>query len=134
MALMTRRNPPSLTDMVEWLETMRPIRAALGDGFIPIEEYREDGHYVVRADLPGVDPEKDISVTVEEGCLCIHGERRHEEHAKRVELNAYEGIPLLPRRGPASARELELARAAVWRSAISRTHSLKIAIRPRTGP
>ncbi len=37
---------------------------------------------VVRLDLPGIDPGKDVEVTVENGMLCIRGERRepHAEH------------------------------------------------------
>jgi HSP20 family molecular chaperone IbpA len=80
MTLMTRRGASPITEMVDWLETMTPFRQAWTEGFIPVEEYREDGAYVVRADLPGVDPDKDISVTVDDGYLVIQGERRQEEH------------------------------------------------------
>ena len=38
----------------------------------------EDKRYLLRADVPGVDP-KDIEVTLEKGVLTIKGERRHEE-------------------------------------------------------
>ncbi|MDX1433989.1 MAG: Hsp20/alpha crystallin family protein [Gammaproteobacteria bacterium] len=38
----------------------------------------EDKRYVLRADVPGVEP-KDIEVTMENGVLTIKGERRHEE-------------------------------------------------------
>lgn len=30
----------------------------------------------MRMELPGVDPDKDVQVTVEDGALCISGERR----------------------------------------------------------
>ncbi len=43
-----------------------------------LEEFAEDGHLVVRAELPGVDPDKDIHITVSEGLLRISGERRTE--------------------------------------------------------
>jgi len=46
---------------------------------IKIEEFTKDGKLVVRAELPGIDPEKDISVSVHDGYLVIKGERR-EEH------------------------------------------------------
>ena len=44
-----------------------------------VEEFRENGTLVVRAELPGVDPEKDVEITVENGRLHIHGERRDEK-------------------------------------------------------
>ena len=88
MALMTRRTSPHpLAEMVDWLETVTPFRPTWSDGLIPVEEYLEDGTYVVRADLPGIDPDKDIKVEVDSGFLLIHGERREEQHdAHRSEL------------------------------------------------
>lgn len=45
------------------------------------EEYREPGRVVVRAELPGIDPAKDVAVTVEGGVLKIRAHRRevHKE-------------------------------------------------------
>ena len=46
-----------------------------------LEEFREDGTLVVRAELPGVDPDRDVEITVAEGTLCIRAERsaHHEQ-------------------------------------------------------
>lgn len=46
-----------------------------------LEEYVEDGQCVVRAELPGLDPEKDIEITVGNGVLQLsaHREERTEE-------------------------------------------------------
>jgi HSP20 family protein len=49
------------------------------DDMIRVEEFREDGTLVVRADLPGIDPHKDIELTVSDGMLHIQAERRTEE-------------------------------------------------------
>lgn len=46
---------------------------------IRVEEYREDGTLVVRADLPGIDADKDVELTVADGSLHIKAERRQEE-------------------------------------------------------
>jgi HSP20 family protein len=49
------------------------------EDLIRVEEYREDGTLVIRADLPGIDPDKDIELTVSGGMLHIEAERREEE-------------------------------------------------------
>lgn len=46
---------------------------------IRVDEFREDGTLVVRADLPGIDPDKDVEITVSDGMLNIHAERHAEE-------------------------------------------------------
>jgi len=38
-----------------------------GDKFIPVEEFRENGSTVIRAELPGIDPDKDVDLTVSDG-------------------------------------------------------------------
>lgn len=50
--------------------------------WIPAVDIREDqDRYVLRADLPGVDP-KDIEITMENGMLTIRGERANEVETK----------------------------------------------------
>ncbi len=53
-----------------WRDAGNPIR---------VEEFREAGTLVVRADLPGIDPDRDVEVTVCGGMLRIEAERREEE-------------------------------------------------------
>jgi HSP20 family protein len=43
-----------------------------------IEEQRKDDELVIRAELPGIDPEEDVDITVEDSTLTIAAERRHE--------------------------------------------------------
>jgi HSP20 family protein len=50
------------------------------DEFIPVDEYEEDGVLVVRAELPGIDPDKDVELMLIDGMLHIHAERQQEEH------------------------------------------------------
>lgn len=47
-----------------------------GSHAIRIEDVREDDRHVVRAELPGIDPERDVEITVAGGMLRISGERR----------------------------------------------------------
>jgi HSP20 family molecular chaperone IbpA len=49
---------------------------------IRVEQYVDDGHFVVRAELPGLDPDKQIEVTVAEGVLRIQAERSESRHEK----------------------------------------------------
>jgi HSP20 family protein len=65
----------------QWLgwpaETVAPTW--LPAGMIPVEETREDGTRVIRAQLPGIDPARDVELFVSDGMLCIDAEHR-EEH------------------------------------------------------
>lgn len=42
---------------------------------IRVEEYRDGDLLVVRAELPGIDPDRDVEVVVADGMLRIHAER-----------------------------------------------------------
>ena len=104
-----------------WLEA--------GD-LIHVEEYREDGTLVVRADLPGIDPDKDVELTVAGGMLHIQAERRQEEkredkgHLRReVRYGSLSRSLPLPE-GVTEADITATTRTASWRSA-SRNPSTK---------
>jgi HSP20 family protein len=45
---------------------------------IKVDEFMDEGQLVIRADLPGVDPDHDIEITVQDGTLRIQGQRRQE--------------------------------------------------------
>jgi HSP20 family molecular chaperone IbpA len=60
---MTTLIPRLFGDLVD---LFGPEPARLGT-FIRIEDRLTDTEYVLRAELPGVDPEKDIEVTVHDG-------------------------------------------------------------------
>ncbi len=57
--------------MSDWLEEGDCASPAVGS-------YRKSGAYVVRVDLPGVDP-RDVQLTFAGSYLTIEGERRREE-------------------------------------------------------
>jgi len=52
------------------------------ESFIRVEEVLEDHTLVIRAELPGVDPEKDVQLTVDHGQLTLRAERREEKEEK----------------------------------------------------
>jgi len=47
-----------------------------------VEEYREGDTLVVRAELPGIDPEKDVELTVADDMLHLRAERRERTEHK----------------------------------------------------
>jgi HSP20 family protein len=49
---------------------------------IKVEEFVEGDQLVVRAEVPGVDPEQDIDVSVENDVLTISAERRESNREK----------------------------------------------------
>jgi HSP20 family protein len=51
-------------------------------GWVPaVDVFHRDEDLVIRAELPGIDPERDVEVTVQDGMLTIRGERRQEERS-----------------------------------------------------
>ena len=77
---LTRTTNP-LAEMLEWLDLAGP-RGRKGVGlapFVRVEDFVEDGSYVLRAEVPGLDPDKDVEVTVQGDVLTISGERREEK-------------------------------------------------------
>jgi HSP20 family protein len=50
---------------------------------IRVEEYWQDGTLVVRAELPGIDPDNDVRLTVVNGRLAIEVERHEEVEVER---------------------------------------------------
>ncbi|MBC6445841.1 Hsp20/alpha crystallin family protein [Actinokineospora xionganensis] len=49
---------------------------------VRVEDYFDDGRYVVRAEMPGLDAEKDIEISVANGELTIAAQRSEEKHTK----------------------------------------------------
>lgn len=49
------------------------------EDMLKVEEYRDGDALVIRADLPGIDPEKDVDIDILDGTLRVSAERRKEE-------------------------------------------------------
>lgn len=87
------------------------LRRALDEDEVKVEEFTEDGELVVRAELPGVDPEQDVDVSIRDGNLCIRAERHHEEKTegrdyRRTEIRYGAFSRILPL--PAKAKEEDI--------------------------
>jgi HSP20 family molecular chaperone IbpA len=78
MTTLVRPSESPIAEFFQWLDLNRPSSLSELMHYIPVESFTRDGRYVVRADLPGVDPDRDVEVKVDGDVLTIHGER-HEE-------------------------------------------------------
>ena len=74
-----RQAPHLLPDPRDWLDApWAPLLPFGPASMFRVEDYLKDNVYVVRAELPGMDPDKDIEITVDDRRLTIHAERREE--------------------------------------------------------
>ncbi|GAB2449668.1 hypothetical protein GCM10027062_33610 [Nocardioides hungaricus] len=81
-----------LGEVMTWLgaETEPEVR---------VEEWIEDGRRIIRADIPGVDPQEDIELTVDGSTLHLRGQRREEEHDEyhtELRYGSFERLIALP--------------------------------------
>ena len=83
MAALARQRP--FLDVFDWVDQFPPLFAArslISPHLIRVEDKIEDGHYVIRAEMPGLDPDKDVKITVEDNTLVIDAERTEEKSDK----------------------------------------------------
>jgi len=79
-----------MTDLMRWFDTRRSpmdvierlFEGDMGSSAIRVEEMMDGNTLVVRAELPGIDPEKDVDVTVADGVLSIKAERQEKKEQK----------------------------------------------------
>jgi HSP20 family protein len=74
------RWPRDLTDLWTGWQPFGAMNWPFRD--IKVEEFIDGEQLVVRAELPGVDPERDIDVSVENGVLTIAAERKESSREK----------------------------------------------------
>jgi HSP20 family molecular chaperone IbpA len=89
--------------LFDWLETEFPffptLRALDREHAIRCEEYIEGGKYVLRAELPGIDPDKDVDVSITGGVLRVTAERREikkEHHRSEFSYGSFHRALTLP--------------------------------------
>jgi HSP20 family molecular chaperone IbpA len=77
--LPVRRHPrslfPEFSELFAGFPSLAGIRPAFDTHVMRLEDEMKDGRYLVRAEMPGVDPAKDIEITVRDGQLTIKAER-----------------------------------------------------------
>jgi HSP20 family protein len=77
--LIPRESRTMFPELFDWLGLPLTTTRQQAWQTIRLEDFVEEGRYVVRAELPDIDPERDVEITVDNGILTIHAERR-EEH------------------------------------------------------
>lgn len=77
----TELAPTTFDRLFDWTEMLPSFldRRWMPDEVIRVDEYQENDTLVVRAELPGIDPDEDVELTVTDGMLHIEAERREEE-------------------------------------------------------
>jgi HSP20 family protein len=84
MTTVARRRSNPVAEVLSWLDNDAPFTFRTdGSPLVRIEDYVDDDTYVLRAEAPGLDPEKDLTVTVSGDALTIRGERHEEQQDKR---------------------------------------------------
>ncbi|WP_165789244.1 Hsp20/alpha crystallin family protein [Mycolicibacterium agri] len=86
-SLAVRKQPQSwlpdwsemFTGFPSWTASLRPL---FDTHLIKLEDEMADGHYLLRAELPGIDPDKDVDITVRDGQLTIKAERTEKKESK----------------------------------------------------
>lgn len=78
---LTRWDPLGL-DLPALMARLFDERSPAGLETIRIEEFVEDSTLVVRAEMPGVDIDKDVDISVHDGLLHIKAQRSHKEEKK----------------------------------------------------
>ena len=81
MSAIVHRSANPMGEILDWLDQNAPFRMR-GFGMLPyirVEDFVQEGTYVLRAELPGVDPDRDIDLEVNADSLTISGQRKEEK-------------------------------------------------------
>lgn len=80
------RTEQSFRDMFRSLMSTEGIDRMWGGAhLVKVEESVDDGFYVIRAELPGMDPERDVEISMADGLLHINAEREERSEDDRGE-------------------------------------------------
>ena len=89
---------------LEWMDWPALDVMRRGEHMLHVEELEEDGELVVRAEMPGIDPDKDVQVSLRDHTLELRAQRsqketREDKGMRRSEFrygSFYRAIPLPP--------------------------------------
>ncbi|UXA18983.1 Hsp20/alpha crystallin family protein [Mycobacterium sp. SMC-4] len=72
---------PEVSELFSGLPSWASLRPMFGKHLIKVEDDVKDGSYVLQAEIPGVDPENDVEITVRDGVLTIKAERSEKKES-----------------------------------------------------
>lgn len=109
------------TGVPEWFGSLFPsgwwrdVPSVFTDSQLAVEQFVKDGEEVVRVQIPGVDPDKDIDISVQGNHLTIHAERREEtrddKHGLRTEFRYGAFTRTVPLRAGATVEDVKASYA-----------------------
>lgn len=70
---------PEFAELFAGFPALTGLRPAFDARVMRLEDEVKDGRYVVRAEIPGIDPAEDLDVTVRDGQLTIKAERSEKK-------------------------------------------------------
>ncbi len=70
---------PEFSELFAGFPALAGLRPAFDTRVMRLEDEMKDGRYVVRAEMPGIDPANDIDITVRDGQLSIKAERSEKK-------------------------------------------------------
>lgn len=89
MTKLMRRDRP-MADLLDWFEnelSLTPFRPLIPNTPLRIEEHLDEKTYTLRVEVPGIDPDRDVELTISDGILTIRAERQETKaEANRSEF------------------------------------------------
>ena len=103
MNSLVKRERGTFADLVDWLESEFPALPAFrpfgGLQMMRVEDFHDEGEYVLRAELPGIDPDKDVDIEIQDGVLTVKAERHERktgQHRSEFRYGAFSRSLTLP--------------------------------------
>jgi HSP20 family molecular chaperone IbpA len=70
---------PEFSDLFAAFPSFAGLRPVIDTRLMRLEDEMKDGRYEIRAEIPGIDPAKDVDITVHNGELTIKAERTEKK-------------------------------------------------------
>lgn len=99
MGTVAPRDGHVFPDLLTRSAALRAVPAARAGQLIRTENFIENGRFVVRAEMPGIDPEREAQISVSMGIMTIHAQRHEDrdgEHHSEFRYGSFTRHVVLP--------------------------------------